>query len=100
MSTLTDLRAMIAATPGAVDVVFGAIVLPMGAILDFDGQGWGNSEQTQLGVEVITLTYCTPDLPGLAPGSALTADGTAYTVSQGPHRKGDGLESVATLEIA
>jgi len=100
MSALTDLRAMIAATPGAVDVVFGGINLPLGGILDFEGQGWGNSDQAQVGVEQITLTYCFPDLPNLLPGSPVTADGTAYAVSQGPLRKGDGLEAVVTLELA
>lgn len=100
MSALTDLRAMIAATPGAVAVVFGAISLTQAAILDFDGAGWGNPEQAQVGVELITLTYSYPDLPGLTTGSAITADGTAFVVSQGPHRKGDGLEAVVVLELA
>jgi hypothetical protein len=100
MTATDDLRALIAATPGAVDVVSGALALPLAGILDFEGQGWGNPEQAQVGVEVITLTYCYPDLPGLTSGSPLTVDGTAYIVSQGPHRKADGREAVVVLEEA
>lgn len=100
MSALTDLRALIAATPGAVDVVFGAIHLTLGGIISFDGQGWGNPEQAQVGVEVITLFYPYADLPGLTTDSPLTVDGIAYTVSQGPHRDEDGTGAVVVLVLA
>ena len=99
MAALDDFRALIAATPGAVDVFFGTLQ-PIKAILNFDGQGWGAEGQAQLGLDGITLTYPYPDLPGLAPGNPLTADGAAYTVTSGPHRKGDGLEAIVGLEAA
>jgi hypothetical protein len=98
MSSLTDLRALIAAAPGAGSAVFGAFSSP--AILDFDGQAWGPDAQAQVGVEILTLTYVFPDLPGLVPGSAITVDGTPYAVSRGPRRRGDGLEAVVILENA
>ena len=97
MAALDDLRALIAATPGAVDAVFGALP-PIKAILNFDGWGWGAEGQAQVGLDGITLTYPFPDLPGLAPGEPLTVDGNAYTVTSGPHRKGDGLEAIVGLE--
>lgn len=98
MSALTDLRALIAAAPGAGTAVFGAFSSP--AILDFEGLAWGDDGQAQLGVETLTLTFVFPDLPGLVPGSAVTFDGTAYVVSRGPRRRGDGLEGLAILENA
>jgi len=96
MTAADQLRAMIARTPGAVDVLFGSLATP--GILDFDGTAWGPEGEAQLGVEVITLTYVYPDLPGLVPGSAITAGGTSYTVARGPRRRGDGLEAVVILE--
>ena len=98
MSNLTDIRALIAAAPGAGTAVFGAFTSP--AILDFDGMAWGPDTQAQIGVEVLTLTYVYPDLPGIVPGSAITVDGTPYTVTRGPRRRGDGLEAVVILENA
>lgn len=97
MSALTEFRALIAATPGAVSVTFAANPSIL-AILNFDGQGWGGEGQAQLGLDGITLTYPYPDLPGLAPGNTLVADGTTYTVMAGPHRKGDGLEAIVGLD--
>lgn len=98
MTALTDLRALISADPGSGTAVFGFATSP--AILDFDGQAWGTDDQAQIGVEVLTLTYVYPDLPGLVPGSAISMDGTNYVVSRGPRRKGDGLEAVVILENA
>ncbi len=98
MTNLEILRSLIRSAPGAITAVFGAFTAP--ALLSFDGQGWGAEGQAQLGLDGITLTYPYPDLPGLAPGDALTADGIAYTVTSGPHRKGDGLEAIVGLEAA
>ena len=98
MSNLTILRAMLASAPGSVTATFGAYSTP--AILNFDGQGWGAEGQAQLGLDGTTLTYPYPDLPGLAPGDSLVADGSAYTVMAGPHRKGDGLEAIVGLDAA
>lgn len=99
MSDLTILRAMLASAPGSVSVLFGAQPA-IKAILNFDGQGWGAEGQAQLGLDGITLTYPYPDLPGLAPGSPLVADGSTYTVTSGPHRRGDGLEAIVGLDAA
>ena len=98
MSALTDLRALIAAAPGAAMAAFGTNSSP--AILDFDGSAWGPDVQAQVGVETLTLTYVFPDLPGLIPGSAIAFDGTPYVVARGPRRHGDGLEAVVILETA
>lgn len=98
MSALTDLRALIAAAPGAGVAVFGSFSSP--AILGFDGTAWGSDAQAQIGLEILTLTYVFPDLPGLVPGSAITFDDLPYVVSRGPRRKGDGLEAVVILENA
>ena len=103
MSAVEDLRALIAAAPGAGVVAFGASTSP--AVLDYDGLAWGPEGQAQLGVEMLTLTYVYPDLPGLVPGSAITFtndEGVAssYIVSRGPRRRGDGLEGVVILEEA
>jgi hypothetical protein len=106
MSTLTDLRAMIAGLPGSSTTVFGTHSSP--SILEFDGQAWGTEDCAQVGVEILTLTYVFPDLPGLVPGSSITVttvvDEVSYTasyiVSRGPRRKGDGLEAVVILENA
>jgi hypothetical protein len=98
MSTLDDLRAQIAAMPGATTALFGAFSTP--AIVDFDGQAWGPDAMAQVGVEIITMTYCFPDLPGLLPGSAITAGVDSFVVSRGPRRHGDGLEAVVVLENA
>lgn len=99
MSALTEFRSLIAATPGAVTVTFAANPSIL-AILNFDGQGWGGDGKAQIGLDGITLTYPYPDLPGLAPGDALLVDGSAYTVTSGPHRKGDGLEAIVGLDPA
>ena len=98
MSALDDFRASLASMPGAVTATFSTSSTP--AILNFDGQGWGGEGQAQLGLDGITLTYPYPDLPGLAPGSPLVADGSTYTVTSGPHRKGDGLEAIVGLDAA
>lgn len=96
MSTADDFRAQIAAMPGATTALFGSHATPV--IIDFDGQAWGPDAVAQVGIEIITMTYCFPDLPGLLPGGAITADGVTYAVSRGPRRRGDGLEAVVILE--
>ena len=98
MTALTDLRALISADPGSGTAVFGSASSP--AILDFDGQAWGPDDQAQVGVEILTLTYVYPDLPGLVPGGAVSVGGSNYVVSRGPRRRGDGLEAVVILENA
>lgn len=98
MTPVELLRAEISAMPGSTTAVFGIHTSP--AVLDFDGQPWGGDGAAQVGGEVITLTYVFPDLPGLAPGSSLTAGAVAYVVSAGPRRRGDGLEAVVLLEEA
>nr|WP_320132336.1 hypothetical protein [uncultured Holophaga sp.] len=98
MSALADLRAELAATPGAGTAVFGAYTAP--AIRDFDGQGWGPTDTAQVGVEIITMLYPFPDLPNLKPGDAIAFDGDPYLVSRGPRRKDDGLIGVVILEDA
>lgn len=90
------LRAQIEGMPGAVQAVFGTLTTP--AILDFNGQAWGDEGAAQVGGEQITLTYVYPDLPGLAPGAALTAGGESYQVLTYPRRTGDGLEAHVLLE--
>ncbi len=96
MSALSDLRAMLTGLPGAVSVAFGAYSTT--GFLDFEGRGWGTEGQAQVEVEGISLTYPYPDLPGLTVDSYLTVDGVDYQVSNGPRRKGDGLEAVVLLE--
>ena len=96
MSAIDDLRALIAAAPGATTVSFGSDTTP--CLIDYDGQAWGPDTQAQIGVEVIILTYPYPDLPGLLPGSEVAIDGATYSVSRGPRRRGDGLEAVVILE--
>ena len=98
MSLLTDFRAMLAGLPGSVAVTFGAYSTV--GLLDFEGHGWGPEGQAQVGVEDISLTYPFPDLPDLIVGHLINLDGVAYTVSNGPRRKGDGLEAVVLLETA
>lgn len=96
MTPLEQLRAMIARTPGSVTATFGIHTAP--AILDFEGLGWGPEGQAPVDVEMITLTYPHPDLPGLEPGSTLAAGAAQYRVTRGPRRRGDGLEAVVVLE--
>ena len=96
MTALADLQAMIANAPGAKPVVFGAFSTT--GILDFSGQPWGAEDQAQVGGELITLTYCYPDLPGLGSGSSLTVGGQPYSATTQPRRKADGLEAVICLE--
>ena len=98
MTALADLRSVMRNHPRSVQVVFG--IHTVKALLDFDGQPWGDDGAAQVGGEVISLTYVFPDLPGLAPGSSLTAGAVAYVVSAGPRRRGDGLEAVVLLEEA
>ena len=87
---------MIAQAPGAVTVRFGTFTTP--GILDFEGQGWGPSDRAQVSGELITLTYCYPDLPGLGADSLLVIGEASYAVAAGPYRKADGLEAIARLE--
>jgi hypothetical protein len=94
-----EYRALLAATPGAVQVTSGSLPAAW-AVLDFNGQGLGPEGAAQPAVQVPTLTFCTPDLPGLEPGSVLDVDGSAYQVAQGPFLRGDGVESVAELQEA
>ena len=96
MSHLEDLRAILASMPDSVQVVFGSHTTQ--GLLDYDGQGWGAEDLAQVGVEILTLTYCYPDLPGLQSTSPLTVDGKPYAVTRGPWRKGDGLEAVVILQ--
>lgn len=96
MTPVEQLRAQIARTPGSVMATFGGHSTP--AILDFEGLGWGPEGQAPLDVEMITLTYVFPDLPGLEPGSELAAGAAQYRVTRGPRRRGDGLEAVVILE--
>lgn len=98
MSQLTDFRAMLAGLPGSVAVTFGAYSTV--GLLDFEGRGWVSEGQAQVGMEDISLTYPYPDLPDLMVGHLLDLDGVAYTVSNGPKRKADGLEAVVLLETA
>jgi hypothetical protein len=98
MTAEATCRATIERLSDGVTAAFGVHTTP--ALLDFDGEAWGSEDKAQLGVEVITMTYCFPDLPGLEPGSAITAGGSAYIVARGPRRRGDGLEAVAILENA
>lgn len=98
MTALSDLRSVMRCHPRSVEVVFDTHTVR--AVLDFDGQPWGEDGAAQVGGEVITLTYVYPDLPGLAPGSGLTAGAAAYVVSAGPRRRGDGLEAMVLLEEA
>ena len=96
MTALADLRAIIAAMPGALTVQFGAFSAP--CIVEFNGQQWPGGDTAGISQTTREMRYPYDDLPGLVPGSTVTIAAKSYQVTSGPVQVGDGLEAYVYLE--